>query len=36
MMSEEKKLPIYDPFVMLHDRKTVFTRQELLDEKYPL
>ena len=33
MMSEEKKLSIYDPFVMLHDRKTVFSRQNLLDEK---
>ena len=33
MMSEEKKLSIYNPFVMLHDRKTVFTRQELLEGK---
>ena len=33
MMSEEKKQSIYDPFVMLHDKRTVFTRQELLEGK---
>lgn len=32
-MSEEKKQSIYDPFVMLHDKRTVFTRQELLEGK---
>lgn len=32
-MSEEKKQSIYDPFVMLHDRRTVFNRQELLEGK---
>lgn len=32
-MSEEKKQSIYDPFVMLHDKRTVFNRQELLEGK---
>ncbi|MCR5439565.1 MAG: hypothetical protein K6F01_09070 [Selenomonas sp.] len=35
-MGKEKKLSIYDSYVMLHDRKTVFERKKLLDEKVSL